>query len=155
VRVSDAPPIITQLDRSLIEAAAAKVRQLFPIAPKDGGELRKLAPDVWAIEGPLDLHTDKTAAGHFVFGVVLVNDDDLVLYRDRVLYDLPVGAVYSLDGHRRHGALAHNGIGSGLFGFLAWDVPRTTTVAELLEDLPVSLQAWADGEERVNVLAAP
>jgi hypothetical protein len=154
VRVADAPTIITRLDRSAIQAAAAKVRELFPSAPYDGGELKKLAPDVWAIDKPLGIHTDKTAAGHYVFGAVLVNDAGLLLQVDDVLHDLPIGTVYSLDGHRRHGALAHNRVAPGLFAFLAWDVPRSTSVSDLMTDLLPSIEAWANGEERINVLAA-
>lgn len=153
MRLCDAPAVIARLDDLAIEAAAAKVRELFPSAPMDGGELRKLAPDVWALNGPLGIHTDRTAAGHFVFGVVLVNDDGLLLCRDSVLYDVPVGTVYALDGHRRHGVLAHNRVGTGLLGFLAWDVPRATAVDELIADLVPSLAAWAAGEERVDALA--
>lgn len=45
------------LPMHLIVPAAAKVRAEFENAPVDGGELRKLAQDVWAIEGPLNLIT--------------------------------------------------------------------------------------------------
>jgi hypothetical protein len=153
MKVSDAPSIITRLDRSLIEPAAAKVRREFANAPLDGGELRKLAQDVWAIEDRLGLHTDGTAKGHYVFGVILVNDPGALLYVNGELWDAPPGSVYTLDGHRRHGLLTHNGRHEGLIGFLAWDIPRKTLVADLLEDLIGSIPAWVAGEERIDVLA--
>jgi hypothetical protein len=137
----------------LIVPAAAKVRAEFENAPMDGGELRKLAQDVWAINGPLDLHTDGTAPGHYVFGVILVNDPKALLSVNGELWDAPPGTVYSLDGHRRHGLLPHNGIMTGLCGFLAWDAPRATLVSDLLEDLIASIPAWVADEERINVLA--
>lgn len=153
MKLADAPAVITRLPMHLIVPAAAKVRAEFENAPADGGELRKLAQDVWAIEGPLNLHTDGTAPGHYVFGVILVNDMKALLSVNGELWDAPPGTVYSLDGHRRHGLLAHNGIKVGLCGFLAWDVPRASPVQELIADLRASLPAWVVGEERINVLA--
>lgn len=153
MRIADAPPIITRWSRRFIAPAAAKVRAEFDNAPVDGGELRKLAQDIWAIDGPLNLHTDSTAPGHYVFGIILVNDPDALLSVKGELWDAPPGTIYSLDGHRRHGLLAHNGKYEGLCGFLAWDIPRATPVEELLEDLRASLPAWVAGEERINVLA--
>lgn len=136
---------------NFLEQAAAKVRREFDAGTPDGKILRKLAPDIWAIDKPLPLHTDKTAAGHYVFGVVLLNDPGCVLIADGIVYDLPVGTVYTLDGHRRHGALAHNQVKPGLLAFMAWDVKRDTDVQELLDEAGPSLLAWVNGEERVDI----
>jgi hypothetical protein len=147
-----APTIIDRIKSSAIDAAAAKVRAEFDTATTDGGDLKKLAQDIWAIDGPLGLHTDATAPKHWVFGLVLINEPGLLLFAENVLYDFPVGTIYAIDGRRRHGVLAHNRVTKGLLAFLAWDVPRLTPVDELIADLCPSLQAWADGEERINVL---
>lgn len=154
MKLSDAPAIIGRhypKNGNYLIQAARRVRTEFAAAPNDGGDLRQIAPDIWAIDKPLGFHTDKTARGHYVFGCVITNDAGLLLCVDNVLYDAPPGTIYSLDGHRRHGVLAHNGVKPGLLSFLAWDVLRSTHVHELVSDLPSSLLAWAKGEERIDV----
>jgi hypothetical protein len=146
--------IVTRLRHTAVEEAARRVRRDFPAAPPDNGDLRKLDGDIWAIDRPLGIHRDATKAYHRVFGVVLVNDPGLVLLTEDVIYDLPVGTVYHINGRKPHAALAHNAVELGaLFGFLAWDVPQRTALGELLDDLIPSLEAYARGEPRVNVLA--
>jgi len=141
---------------AVIEAAVKRVRAQYGLAPKDGGDLRKVAEDIWALDEPIGLHTDGTAPGHRVIGLVLINEPGLCLFAENVVYDLPVGTVYHIDGHRRHGALARNEVQRGkLFAFLAWDVPSQTPIAELLADLLPSLEAYAKGEVRVNILKEP
>jgi hypothetical protein len=155
MKLFEAPAIITQLTselhRETIREAAERVMAEFDEAPIDNGQLRKVAPDIWALDGPLLPHTDGTKKGFWVFGLVLINEPGLVLFRENAVWDLPVGAVYSLDGRRVHAALAHNGVKHGKFAFLAWDADRNTDVAELLADLPESLAAWVKGEERVDI----
>jgi hypothetical protein len=155
MKLFEAPAIITHLTSELhkqtLAEAAAKINDEYDEAEFDGGELKKVAPDIWAIDKPLGPHTDKTKAGYWVFGLVIINEPGLVLFRENVIYDLPVGAVYALNGRRIHAALAHNGVKQGKFGFLAWDADRNSDVAELLADLPESLAAWVNGEARVDV----
>lgn len=149
-----APVIVTRLRHPVVERAARRVRRDFPGAPTDGGALRKLDGDIWAIDQPLGVHRDATKAYHRVFGIVLVNDPGLVLLTEDVVYDLPVGTVYHINGRKPHAALGHNGVQMGeLFGFLAWDVPQRTLLADLLADLIPSLEAYGMGEARVNILA--
>ncbi len=152
-RLYRAPVIVGRLDDRDIRTAARRVRLDYSAAPVDGGSLRKLDGDIWAMEGPLGLHVDGTAPGHRVIGVVLVNDDDLMLFQYGIVYDLPVGTIFHLQGRHKHGALPRNVCGKGMFGFLAWDVPRDLPLDDLLEDLPLALRAYGAREQRVNVLA--
>lgn len=158
MKLRNAPVIVDRFGKlgghTVINRAAAKVRQDYINSPVDGGSLRKIAQDIWALDDPIGIHTDGTAKGHRVFGVVLINDPGLVLMYENVIYDLPVGTIYHIDGHRRHGALAHNVVQHGkLFAFLAWDVPSNSSLSELIDDVIPSLAAYADGEQRINILA--
>lgn len=118
--------------------------------------LKQLAEDIWAINGPLGLHTDKTRKGFRVIGLVLINEPGLVLATGDGLYSLPPGTVYHIDGRAPHGALFygdHDLVNrrNGLFGFMAWDVHRHEDLERLIESIPDSMQAYANGEERIDV----
>lgn len=156
MKLFEAPAIVTNPIANpwiagVVDRAADKIKRLYGTAPVDGGDLRKVAQDIWALDEPIGPHTDKTKAGFWVFGVVLINEPGLVLLRENIIYDLPVGTVYALNGRRIHAALAHNGVRPGMFAFLAWDADRNTPVQELLDSWPESLEAWVNDEPRVNV----
>lgn len=169
MQLKAAPVIIDQFrGRSypfaVVMNAAARVRSEWQNAPMegpdadaggvpDGQRLRRVAGDIWAInDSAVGLHHDKTAPRHRVFGVVLVNDPGLMLYQNQMVWDLPVGTIYHIDGRRSHGAIERNEQRTGLFAFLAWDVPAVTPLSELIADVIPSLEAYAKGEERVNIL---
>lgn len=158
MRLFEAPAIVTRLTipwfDNVLARAAAKIKTEYAKAPVDGGDLRKVAPDIWALNEPIGPHTDKTKAGFWVFGLVIVNEPGLVLLRENVIYDLPVGTIYALNGRRIHAALAHNEVKPGMFGFLAWDADRNTPLDELIDDVPRSLEAWVNGEKRVDISQA-
>lgn len=151
----EAPVIITRLTSPVIGRAGDRIRCDYRTAKFDG-TLRRIDGDVWANEGPIELHRDGTAPRHRVIGVVLINDPNLVLFtKTNRVYDLPIGTVYHIDGRRTHGALCRNDQEKGMFGFLAWDVPGTTQVQSLLDDLLPSLWAFANRQKRVNILPPP
>lgn len=158
VQLRDAPTIVGRLDRMphtlrVIDRAARRIRREYDSAPCDTG-LRRIAGDIWALDKPVGLHTDITEKGSRVFGCVLINDPGLVLFAENVIYDLPVGTIYHINGHRRHGALAHNRVQFGqLFAFLAWDMPADFDIEILRGDLVPSLEAFGDYRERVYVPA--
>lgn len=135
-------------------AAANRCRLDYVNTPgteQDKFGLRKLSDDIWGINGPLGVHSDKTRKGFQVFGLVLVNDPGLVLFQGEGVCDLPVGAVYHIDGRADHAALSRNGMVSGLFGFMAWDVDRSENLAGLIADVPEAMDAYARGIARVDV----
>jgi hypothetical protein len=158
--VNKAPTIVARLTlpwfENLVSRAGRHCRRLYDAAPfedGEGNELKKLAPDVWAIDKPLGFHTDSTERGHYVFGMCLINEADCKLVADNLIHDFPPGTIYTLNGHRRHGVLGYRNYDPGkLLGFLAWDVPNGTPLKELVEDLPGSINAWLNGKKRVNIL---
>jgi hypothetical protein len=137
--------------RSTVEKAADKIRREYDAAIKDGEGLTKIAQDIWAASKAVGIHTDGTKRGYWVFGVVLINDPGLLLLTKEVLYDLPVGTIYAIDGRSPHGALPHNEVKDGLFGFLAWDVDKNVEVTELIADFEPSLDAWNNDIPRIDV----
>lgn len=166
VALRNAPVIVTRFtlasQKAIISAAAGRIRSTWRAAPPEGEavegipddmRLRKLDGDIWALnDSAVGFHKDKTAPRHRVIGVILVNDAGLMLYQDQMVWDIPVGTVFHIDGRRTHGAIERNGNSEGLFGFLAWDVPYNSNLEELLKDLLPSLEAYANGEKRINIL---
>ncbi len=151
------PTIVTRFDSmkdGFLAKAARRLRRQWEQSsvPTDGNELRQLDLDIWAIDKALGMHTDKTAKGHWVIGLVLVNDLNLVLNAGDMIHDIRPGTVYTLDGRRAHGALAHNRVvPAGLFGFMAWDIPVDEDLDEIVASIPDSMAAYAAGIERVKV----
>lgn len=165
MRLIDAPVIAKRFKKDLpwIQAAAEETRKRFknpPLENRQGKDqqdmpLKQLAEDIWAINGPLGIHTDKTRKGFRVIGLILINDPGLVLVQDENVWRLPVGTVYHIDGREPHGALepiedirSRNG---PLFGFMAWDVHRHENLEELIASIPDAMQAYANGEKRIDV----
>lgn len=165
MKLIDAPVIVKRFNPALpwILAAAAETRKRFEDPPaknrqgKDQSDfpLKQLAEDIWAINGPLGIHTDKTRRGFRVIGLVLVNDPGLVLVQQEHVWRLPVGTVYHIDGRAPHGALLPiehiRTVQGALFGFMAWDVHRNETLGELVDSIPEAMQAFADGKMRIDV----
>lgn len=176
MKLIDAPTIIQQFSPATfwIAKAAERVRKLHANPPKENMQgvdqtefgLKQLAEDIWSIDGQLGIHTDKTRRGYRVIGLVLINEPALQLVTHDGIFPLPVGTIYHIDGRSPHGALepravvydATTGLAStepvqtGLFGFMAWDVPKKDDVNELILDIPNSMQAFASGKKRINVL---
>lgn len=156
MKLKQAPMICHQFDPGApwLVAAAQRCRVQYDCTPgteQDQFGLRKLDVDIWAINGPLSVHRDKTRKGFQVFGLVLINEPDLMLYQGDAVWSLPVGSVYHLHGRKDHAALARDRRTAGLFGFMAWDVDRNSDLAGLLSDVPAAMQAYANGENRVDV----
>lgn len=164
MRLTDAPVIVKNFPHTApwLQAAAAEMRRLFADppthnlqgVPQGDCSLKQLAQDVWAIDGPLGIHTDKTRKGFEVIGLILANDPGCVLVQGNHLWRLPVGTVFHIDGRAPHGALtwgADTIPATGTLGFMAWDVHRHESLAELVDSIPEAMQAFADGEERIDV----
>lgn len=169
MRLIDAPVIPSRWGfhgrgNQWLRAAADKCRYDFispPATNRQGIDqttfpLKQLAEDIWGINGPLGLHTDKTRKGFRVIGLVLVNDPGLVLATGDRFYSLAPGTVYHIDGRAPHGALlsADKDLVNqpdGFFGFMAWDVHRHEDLERLIESIPDSMRAYAAGEERIDV----
>lgn len=162
MKLKSAPVIVAQLGAELpwIKAAAKETRKRFADPPTHNQQnvpqqdcsLKQLAEDIWAIDGPLEIHTDKTRKGFRVIGLVLINEPGLVLVSGQRTYALPVGTIYHIDGRAPHGALCRiDGPDFGVFGFMAWDVHRDEDLNELVDSIPDAMQAFADGEPRIDV----
>ena len=166
MRLLDAPVIVKRFHGKTpwLVAAAEETRARFANPPthsrqgnnQENCPLKQLAEDIWGINGPLGLHVDKTRRGFRVIGVVLINEPALVLATGDRIYSLPVGTVYHIDGRAPHGALLSADKDlvnrpNSLFGFMAWDVHRHENLAELVGSIPEAMQAFADGEERIDV----
>lgn len=154
MRLVDAPVIVKRFHAKTpwVVAAAEETRRRFANPPTENRQgvdqrefsLKQLAEDIWGINGPLGLHVDKTRRGFRVIGVVLINEPALVLATDDHTYALPVGTVYHIDGRAPHGALLSADKDlvnrpNGLFGFMAWDVHRHESLAELVDSIPEAM----------------
>lgn len=156
MKLKQAPVICHQFDHTApwLLAAGELCRRQYNCTPgtdQDKFGLRKLAEDVWAINGPMGMHTDGTRKGFRVVGLVLVNDPGLVLYQGNAVHQLPLGTVYHIDGRAKHAALAQGMRTTGLFGFMAWDVDKNDDFAELVASMPDAMGAYSRGERRVDV----
>lgn len=168
MKLIDAPVIVKRFNAGSdwIQDAAAELRKRFENPPKKNRQgvdqqncpLKQLVEDIWAINGPSGIHTDKTRRGFRVIGVVLINEPGLVLVQDEHCYALPVGTVYHIDGRAPHGAVIPSrdlcNRPAGLLGFMAWDVHRHEDLDGLVASIPEAMQAFADGEERIDVSTA-
>src|ERR1700675_949480 len=112
--------------------------------PKTGIERRLCQYDseVWVTDDPIALHSDSTAEGMVVFGLVLVNDPRYLLVSGGKAYDLPVGSLYRLDGREPHGALEYK-TPVGCFAFLAWDMPPTYTMNQFYTEARAAIREKA------------
>lgn len=170
MKLIDAPVIAGEFPENApwLVAAAEETRKRFVNPPTENRQgvdqrdftLKQLAEDIWAIDGPLGIHTDKTRRGFRVIGLVLVNEIALSLATGDRIFPLPVGTIYHIDGRAPHGALIpmthhlledENPQNKGLFGFMAWDVHRNVDLDELIDSIPDAMRAFADGEERIDV----
>ena len=162
MKLIDAPTIVAQIPASTdwVIAAAVRTRALHQTPPQltregkdqSGFYLKQLAEDIWSSEEPVYIHTDKTRRGFRVFGLVLINDPALRLVTNDGIFPLPVGTVYHIDGRSPHAALPMRKRSRvGLFGFMAWDVRKSTDIDDMLASLPDAMGAYARGEERVDI----
>ena len=109
-------------------------------------ELTILADGLYICDTPLRLHIDGDQVEKAAYGVILLNDDGLLIAQGDRLYDAPVGSTYRVLGHESHGALLPPGKtpSGGRLAFLAFDVliddPRYELWPSFEEDAAAELE---------------
>jgi len=112
-------------------------------------ELTILADGLYICDTPVRLHIDGDHVEKAAYGVILLNDDGLLIAQGDRLYDAPVGSTYRVLGHESHGALLPPGKtpSGGRIAFIAFDVliddPRYESWPSFEEDAAAELEVLA------------